>query len=73
MTLSIDPQRCQGHGRCSLISPELFDVSDDGLGVVLEPHPAPEYTAAVTQAIGNCPERAVSYAPDPDGQAGSDG
>lgn len=73
MALSIDPQRCQGHGRCSLISPELFDVSDDGLGVVLIPEPAPAAEAAVAQAIGNCPEGAIAYVRGPDARVGSDG
>ena len=37
MSLSIDASRCQGHGRCSLISPKLFDVTDDGLGNPVPP------------------------------------
>lgn len=73
MALTIDPARCQGHGRCSLISPELFDVSDDGLGVVLAAEPAPEYAAALALAVGNCPEGAIAYARDPAGRGGSDG
>jgi len=61
MLLSIDASRCQGHGRCSLISSKLFDVSDDGLGQVLVSEPEPEDAADVARAIGNCPESAISF------------
>jgi ferredoxin len=60
MSLSIDPAKCQGHGRCTLVSPELFDVGDDGYGVVLTPDPGPEYDDDVNTAIGSCPEGAIS-------------
>ena len=60
MSLSIDPAKCQGHGRCTLVSPELFDVDDDGYGVVLLPDPGPEYADDVNTAIGSCPEGAIS-------------
>ncbi|MEU9152807.1 ferredoxin [Streptomyces sp. NPDC048417] len=65
MTLSIDPQRCQGHGRCALISSALFDVSDEGLGVVLLPEPGPEHAADVAAAVDNCPEMAIRAAAGP--------
>ncbi|WP_159701498.1 ferredoxin [Arthrobacter sp. 18067] len=62
MTLMIDYDRCQGHGRCSLISPQLFDLTpDDGLGVVLIPEPGSQFAQIVAQAVGNCPEQAISY------------
>jgi ferredoxin len=60
MSLSIDTGKCQGHGRCALASPDVFDVDDDGYGVVLVADPGPEYQAEVTAAIGSCPERAIS-------------
>jgi len=62
MSLSIDPDKCQGHGRCTLASPDIFDVDDDGYGVVLNPDPGPYYDAEVANAIGSCPERAISRA-----------
>lgn len=60
MRVSIDPAKCQGHGRCALATPEVFDVDDDGYGVVLVPDPGPEHEAEVATAIGSCPERAIS-------------
>jgi ferredoxin len=60
VTVSIDSSRCQGHGRCALSSPEVFDVDDDGYGVVLVSEPGPDQLADVQLAIDNCPERAIS-------------
>ena len=60
MTLSIDSSRCQGHGRCALANADVFDIDDDGYGVVLISEPGPEYAADVATAIANCPEQAIS-------------
>jgi ferredoxin len=62
MALTIDTTRCQGHGRCALINPFLFDVNDDGYGVVLNPEPEGDAKADADRAIGNCPEQAISWA-----------
>jgi len=62
MALTIDTNRCQGHGRCALINPGLFDVNDDGYGVVLIPEPEGDAKADADRAIGNCPEQAISWA-----------
>jgi len=61
LPLSIDASHCQGHGRCSLISSKLFDVSDDGLGQVLVPEPGADDMADVARAVDNCPESAISF------------
>ena len=37
--LTIDATRCQGHGRCMLINPDLFEMNDD----VAHLHPANPY------------------------------
>ena len=60
MSLSIDAAKCQGHGRCTLVNPDLFDIGDDGLGVVLIPDPGPEHDDDVKIAIGSCPEQAIT-------------
>ncbi len=60
MTLAIDSSKCQGHGRCVLVNPDLFDVDDDGYGIVLIAEPGPEFGDDIKVAIENCPERAIS-------------
>ena len=62
MALTIDPARCQGHGRCVLISEDLFEIDDAGYGVVLDPSPSGDAKADADRAIGNCPEQAISWA-----------
>ena len=61
MKVHVDPDRCQGHGRCYDTAPELF-VADDignsheaGDGTV-----APGLEQKARLAVANCPERAVS-------------
>jgi ferredoxin len=60
MALSIDSNRCQGHGRCIAVNPDLFDIDDDGYGVVRNPTPGAEFADDVSAAIGACPEEAIS-------------
>ncbi len=65
MRLTIDHARCQGHGRCFSIAPDLFDSDDLGNGVVVG-----DGAVAVSQvplarlAVANCPEGAVSLEED---------
>ena len=61
MALIIDTTRCQGHGRCALINPDLFGVDDDGFGMVLNAAPEGDAKADADRAIGNCPEQAISW------------
>jgi ferredoxin len=56
----IDAKRCQGHGRCALIAPQLFDVGDDGVGFVVADHIDAEDIAAAEEADLSCPEQAIT-------------
>ena len=35
MRLTLDRDACQGHNRCYLLAPELFDVDDEGYAVLV--------------------------------------
>lgn len=59
MKLSIDRDRCVGHGRCYGLAPDLFEPDDEGFAVVLDEHPAAKHEGNVQRAFRNCPERAV--------------
>ena len=67
MKVVIDPERCQGHGRCFSLAPALFDTDDLGNGYVLgDGVVAPEFADLARLAQANCPENAISieeYAP----------
>ena len=60
MELTIDPARCQGHGRCYDLAPDLFGGDDKGYGQVLGDGVVPEGRAAqARRAAANCPEGAI--------------
>ena len=60
MRVKIDKDKCQGHNRCVALAPDVFDVDDEGLAVVmLEEIPADQETR-VRRAELACPERAIS-------------
>ncbi|MEI7747197.1 MAG: ferredoxin [Actinomycetota bacterium] len=61
MRIQVDAERCQGHNRCFGISPELFDVDDDGFASVLgDGEVPPGLEDKAEMAILNCPEFAIS-------------
>lgn len=60
MKLQINSERCQGHGRCYDLVPDLFGDDDEGYGMVLGDGVVPagkEHDAR--RAASNCPERAI--------------
>lgn len=60
MKVDVDQEVCVGAGQCVLISPEVFDQSDDeGLVELLDPSPAPELHGRVRQAALACPAAAI--------------
>jgi ferredoxin len=60
MKISIDAKRCQGHGRCYDLAPELFGEDEEGYGVVLRDGiVAPDTQAQARLAVLNCPESAI--------------
>ncbi len=60
MRLSLDPDRCQGHGRCYGLAPELFDSDEAGHCVLLVTEVPPDTEAAAKDGVANCPEQALS-------------
>ncbi len=60
MRVNYERERCQGHNRCYLLAPELFDVDDDGYAVLLvEGDLTEEQLAKAQLAADNCPEYAI--------------
>jgi ferredoxin len=59
--LRIDPGKCQGHGRCYDLSPDLFGDDDEGYGQVLGDGLVPAgRLEEARKAVANCPEGAIS-------------
>jgi ferredoxin len=60
MKVHIDAGRCQGHGRCYDLAPDLFGDDDEGYGQVLGDGIVPPGEGkAARLAAANCPERAI--------------
>jgi AcrR family transcriptional regulator/ferredoxin len=56
----INPELCQGHGRCYDLAPALFGEDDEGYGQVLgDGVVPPERQDQARLAVANCPERAI--------------
>ncbi len=67
MHVLLDLDRCQGHNRCYALAPEIFDVDDYGIAVLLNDGIVPAgLEDKAMLAIANCPEFAISAA----GQSG---
>ena len=61
--ITIDTAKCSGHGRCYTIAPELFEPDDEGFAVISTadvPDDDHARLAALSDAVDNCPERAIS-------------
>jgi ferredoxin len=60
MKIQIDASRCEGHGRCYALAPQLVEPDDIGNGHEIGDGTVPadqEHNARL--AASNCPERAV--------------
>lgn len=61
MRIAYDRTKCQGHGRCYALAPELFDADDEGYAVVLVSGDLDDAQVAQAQlAADNCPEYAIT-------------
>jgi ferredoxin len=61
--LTVDAERCMGHGRCYTVAPDLLSYDDEGFvairGLVIDV-PAAQIEAA-REAVESCPEQAVTF------------
>ena len=61
MQIRYDRDACQGHNRCYLLAPELFDVDDEGYAVLRVEGQVPADLEKKAQlAADNCPEYAIT-------------
>ena len=62
--LEIDASRCEGHGRCYDIAPDVFESDDYGHGsVITGVDPAAVDHKRLLEVVRQCPERAVTFEP----------
>lgn len=60
MRIHLDAEKCQGHGRCYSLAPDLFDSDDLGSAVVIVTGDLDDaQLAKANLAAANCPEFAI--------------
>ena len=59
MNLEVDSDLCQGHGRCYVLHPELFEADSSGFSVVKDVEITEDNREAADDAVGVCPEAAI--------------
>ncbi len=64
MKVRIDTDLCAGFGICVGISPEVFELHEDGYATVLVDEVPPELEELVLRAVDQCPARAISLVAD---------
>jgi ferredoxin len=60
MRVSVDDQRCRGHGVCVTLCPEVFSLTDDGYAEAIASEVPTEFESATREAIDCCPEQAIA-------------
>jgi ferredoxin len=58
MHVRVDRSSCTGYASCIIIAPDVFDLDDDDLVVLLDDQPAD--AELVERAARNCPRNAIS-------------
>lgn len=59
MRIRLDPEVCQGHGRCYALAPQIFDADDYGHCVLLTEVVPDGGENLARDAVENCPEQAL--------------
>jgi ferredoxin len=64
MRITADRTRCEGHGMCEALLPDIFQVDDTGkVSLLLDEVPAPDL-ADVRLAVDSCPVEALQLSND---------
>jgi ferredoxin len=60
MKIKVESEKCQGHNRCFVVAPELFELDDYGYAHEVDGGEVPpELEEKARLAIANCPEQAI--------------
>lgn len=63
MTVHIDPRRCEGNAVCVALAPDLFDLNEDDVAVVLRDDPDEAAVEGARRAASGCPREAIRVDP----------
>ena len=66
MKVALDSARCQGHGRCYDLAPQVFDEDEEGYAQVRgDGTVSADDHRVATLAVRNCPENAIALIEEP--------
>ena len=60
----LDQERCQGHGRCYVLAPVVFECDVDGRGLVIAETVPRVLAESARLGSDNCPEDAITVIDD---------
>ena len=61
MRVRVDEMQCEGHGKCELAAPEVFELGDDDVSRVLVDEVPEDLREKVDRAIRLCPRQAIAW------------
>lgn len=65
MKIKYNRDACQGHNRCYMLAPAIFDTDDEGYAILLlDGTVPPELEEKAQLAADNCPEYAIEIVAD---------
>lgn len=64
MRVVVDLKQCESNAICMGIVPEVFELGDDDILVVLDEHPDEALRPRIEEAVRLCPKQAISIAED---------
>jgi ferredoxin len=56
----LDREKCQGHGRCYVLAPDVFAPDEEGYGTVLRSEVAGALVEEARRGAQGCPEEAIT-------------
>ncbi|GAS93853.1 3Fe-4S ferredoxin [Mycolicibacterium canariasense] len=60
MKIQINRDRCEGHGQCIAVAPDIFDLDDEGIAILLTSESVSEGLAGQAAAAAEvCPVAAL--------------
>jgi ferredoxin len=62
--VSVDKDRCVGHGRCYSLAPDVFDADEIGHCVIRVENVSGELEKQAAIGAQNCPEEAITLSPE---------
>ena len=64
MRVVVNRNLCESFGVCTGVAPEVYELGDDDVLVILDEHPSDDLRPKVEEAVRLCPKQALSIEED---------